>query len=66
LFNRPNFRDANNIAFNLAGGTFSPVPSFNPPNPKDRFVGTYDHPGGGSANPGPGPRTLQLAVKVTW
>ncbi|MBI3669066.1 MAG: TonB-dependent receptor [Acidobacteria bacterium] len=66
LFNRPNFRDANNIAFNLTGGAFVPQASFNPPNPNDRFVGTYDHPGGGSANPGPGPRTLQLAIKLTW
>jgi hypothetical protein len=37
-----------------------------PSNAKDIFVGTYDQTGGGSAFPGPGPRTLQLAVKLTW
>lgn len=82
LFNRPNFRDVNPnggqglILFNLAKATstapncavgatcFFPVAL--PSNPKDIFVGAYDQPGGGSAFPGPGPRTLQLAVKLTW
>ncbi|HEX2714876.1 MAG TPA: hypothetical protein VHM88_22030, partial [Candidatus Acidoferrales bacterium] len=45
---------------------FFPLASFTPANPKDLFVGTYDMPGGGSAFPGPGPRTLQLGLKLTW
>ncbi len=66
------------ITFNLAKATaltattncaigvacFFPVAL--PANPKDIFVGTYDQTGGGSPFPGPGPRTLQLAIKVTW
>ena len=65
------------IQFNLAGATPTcPPPTVGPPlcffaastpaNPKDLFVATYDHPGGGSPTPGPGPRTLQLALKFTW
>ncbi len=67
------------ILFNLAAATASCPPpasgpplcffaagTLTPPNPKDLFVRTYDHPGGGSAFPGPGPRTLQLAIKLTW
>ncbi len=78
LFNRPNFRDINNTQFSLAAATaagpmsvtpscptvgqlcFFPVASFG------TFQGTYDQPGGGSPFPGPGPRTLQLALKLTW
>ncbi len=66
------------IAFNLAKATattattncpigtscFFPVAL--PANAKNIFVGTYDQPGGGSAFPGPGPRTLQLAIKLNW
>jgi len=56
---------ANATATCPAGATcFFPVVL--PANPKDIFVGTYDQPGGGSPFPGPGPRTLQLAVKLTW
>jgi len=74
LFNRPNFRDANSIQFNLSRAsaatatTNCPVNTtcFFPQSIFGTFVGTYDHPGGGSANPGPGPRTLQLAVKFLW
>ncbi len=74
LFNRPNFRDANNVQFNLSRATAStatadcPVGTtcFFPQSIFGTFVGTYDHPGGGSSNPGPGPRTLQLAVKFVW
>ncbi len=60
LFNRPNYRDANNIQYNFTGTGFAPVSSYG------TFVGTFDQPGGGSSNPGPGPRTLQLAVKFVW
>jgi hypothetical protein len=45
---------------------FIPNPAASPANPKDLFIGTYDQPGGGSAFPGPGPRTLQLALKLSW
>lgn len=45
---------------------FFPLATFMPANPKDRFTGTYDQPGGGSSFPGPGPRTLQLALKLSW
>ncbi len=45
---------------------FFPLASFTPANPKNLFVGTYDMPGGGSNFPGPGPRTLQVAIKLTW
>ena len=74
LFNRPNFRDANSIQFNLSRATAAtattncPVNTtcFFPQSIFGTFVGTYDHPGGGSSNPGPGPRTLQLTVKFRW
>lgn len=45
---------------------FVPPAGFPPANPKNIFTGTYDQPGGGSATPGPGPRTLQLAIKFVW
>ena len=72
VFNHRNFRDVNSNAgqgalqYNLTGGTFVPLASFTPANPKDLFVGTYDMPGGASSFPGPGPRTLQLGLKFTW
>ncbi len=74
LLNRPNFRDANSVQFNLSRATASTATSicpigttcFFPQSIFGTFVGTYDHPGGGSSNPGPGPRTLQLAMKFVW
>jgi hypothetical protein len=73
LFNRPNFSDVNNIQYNLLSPTDpkclagTPAPGcLDPVSVFGTFVGTYDHPGGGSAFPGPGPRTLQLGVKFVW
>jgi hypothetical protein len=62
LFNHPNFSDINNIQFNYINvtNTFASVPAFG------TFSSTFDHPGGGGIFPGPGPRTLQLGVKLTW